>query len=163
MRCLNTIIHLLSIVVLSLFWSCGGNSGSGIDNGFRLSDKVSAVRLKEGRNLAEIRCRSCHAFPDPNQLDKESWERYVLPTMGYRMGLYHQKDSKNASIRNSLIETGLAGELVLQANIFPEKPLISKTEFQKITDYYLTAAPARALPPAAKPTILPDLNIFKRL
>lgn len=151
---------ILAFVVGLSTWACGGHNRPGIDNGFTLSEKVSVQDLKTGRYLAEQRCQSCHAFPEPDLLDKESWERYVLPTMGYRMGLYHRQAGQAKSIRQELIETGLAGELVLQANVFPEQPTISAADFQKITDYYLTTAPVTPLAPAAKPVISPDLKLF---
>lgn len=149
------------LIILTVLWACGDNARPGIDNGFTLSQNVSAAAPKEGRSLAQSRCQTCHAFPEPDLLDKESWERYVLPTMGYRMGLYHRDFSKANSIRSELIETGLAGELVLKANIFPETPTLTAAEFQKITDYYLTAAPATALPTTNKPTIKVDLPLFR--
>ncbi|GEO05059.1 hypothetical protein AAE02nite_27230 [Adhaeribacter aerolatus] len=111
--------------------------------------------------MAEQRCQSCHAFPEPDLLDKESWERYVLPTMGYRLGLYHRDSGKAEGIRSEFIESGRAGELVLQANVFPAAPTISATDFQKITDYYLSTAPASPLAPATKPLISPVLPLFQ--
>lgn len=159
MRFLLTRAFFLILILIGA-GSCGNNKGSGIDNGFSLSGKISPAAVAAGRSLAQSRCQSCHAFPEPELLDKESWEHYVLPTMGYRMGLYHRNPVQGIGIRNRLIETGLAGELVQQANIFPESPTISVTDFQKITDYYLTVAPAKASSPAAKLNIAPNISLF---
>ncbi|MGV3589810.1 MAG: FG-GAP repeat domain-containing protein [Adhaeribacter sp.] len=155
--CKKVIILFIGVLLVA----CGGPGQNGINNGFTLSENISAKNLQIGRQLAKQRCQSCHAFPEPDLLDKESWERYVLPTMGYRMGLYHRNALKAIGLRREIMETGLAGELVLQANIFPEEPTISNDDFQKITDYYLTAAPAKPLPPAHKPAILPTLTLFQ--
>jgi len=144
-----------------LLWSCDIDSQKGIDNGFSRSKKVTATMLQEGRRLAQNRCGTCHVFPEPDLLDKNSWEHYVLPTMGYRLGLYHRDPSLANGIRRDFIEKGLAGELVEQANIFPKTTTISPADFGKIIDYYLTLAPAKPLRETEKRIILPELPQFK--
>ena len=91
---------------------------------------------QEYRKLAMQQCSSCHRFPEPELLDKETWRTYVLPRMGYFYGIYHDE-----SERASLIEEGSGGEAVLEANIFPEKVQIDSITWQKIVQYYLHNAP----------------------
>lgn len=159
---LKQIIYFTLVFTLLLSLpGCSGNNQSGIDNGFTLSENRSEVAINKGRSLAWQRCGSCHAFPEPDLLDKNSWEHFVLPTMGYRMGIYHRYHWQALGIRGSLLEPGLAGELVQQARIFPEKATISPADFQLITDYYLASAPANAIAPAAPPAVMPGLNQFR--
>ncbi|MBX2840269.1 MAG: hypothetical protein KTR26_00755, partial [Flammeovirgaceae bacterium] len=90
----------------------------------------------EGEKLAHQYCGSCHAFPQPELLIKSSWENYVLPRMGYMLGIYSILEE-----RNDLIEKGRGGEIVESQNIFPEKPIIDVTDWEKIKKYYLDNAP----------------------
>lgn len=90
----------------------------------------------EGERLARFRCAICHAFPEPGLLPKKIWEESVLPQMGYMMGIY-----PNDSIRRTVIETGLGGERVEAAGIFPEEPTIDLADWEKIRQYYLEKAP----------------------
>ena len=89
-----------------------------------------------GEKLSRIHCGSCHLFPEPELLDKASWENYMLPRMGYMLGIY-----PNDSIRSTLIEKGVGGQIVEAANIFPEKAVLSPVQWQKIQDYYLKNSP----------------------
>lgn len=91
---------------------------------------------KAYRQIAIQNCGSCHRFPEPELLDKETWRTYVLPRMGYFYGIYHGE-----SERNDLFEEGSGGEAVLAANIFPEQQQIDSTTWKKIVQYYLHNAP----------------------
>ena len=78
--------------------------------------------ISETEKSARTYCGSCHAYPEPDLLDKATWDEYVLPRMGYMMGIY-----PNDSVRNSLLEEGPGGALVEGANIFPNEPTIDTT------------------------------------
>lgn len=95
-----------------------------------------------GEVLAQAMCGSCHQFPQPDLLDKNSWEKFVLPRMGYFLGHY---DAENT--REKLIEDGPAEHLVLAQNIFPEGKLIDSASWDKIKSFYLENSPA-SLPKA---------------
>jgi hypothetical protein len=41
----------------------------------------------EGEKLARAHCAACHAFPEPQVLDKETWRSGVLPQMAPRLGV----------------------------------------------------------------------------
>lgn len=104
-------------------------------------DDISAARQRivpsdlSGEALAQIHCAGCHKFPTPSELDKASWENGVLPQMGYRFGIYPKNE------RASLIENGLGGQLVEQANIYPIEQTLALEDFEKIKKYYVENAP----------------------
>lgn len=89
-----------------------------------------------GAELAAVYCASCHALPHPEALPKATWAQYVLPRMGYMMGVYEGPDA-----RASLFEDGPGGQMVRQSNIFPEEPVISNADWQAIEAFYLEQAP----------------------
>ncbi|MBU2945743.1 FG-GAP repeat domain-containing protein [Zobellia uliginosa] len=94
-----------------------------------------------GEILSKSYCASCHSYPDPKVLDKNTWKYGVLPEMGFRMGIYHDTP------RLSLIEGGRAGELIIEKNIFPQKPVLSEKEWKKIVDYYIENSPDSLIMP----------------
>lgn len=100
-------------------------------------------------------CGSCHKYPEPELLDKNSWKEYMLPRMGYLLGIY-----PNDSVRSSLIEEGTGGVKVEQANIFPKQPLIDEGTWKLIQQYYLQSAPEQ-LPPPPEKNIVKGLKHFK--
>lgn len=109
-----------------------------------------------GKELAHIHCASCHVFVKPELLPTASWRNDVLPAMGNRLGIYNgkqQPDSIFGSLRNSLN--------VKMANVFPEKPLLAKADWQKIVDYYLENSPEIVLPPKRNTAIKKTLKYFK--
>src|SRR6476469_3169727 len=58
-----------------------------------------------GEALARRTCSSCHKYPEPGELDKASWMKYVLPQMGgflgfrlFEGGTYFEDDRVQRSI-----------------------------------------------------------------
>ncbi|MBC8769030.1 VCBS repeat-containing protein [Arenibacter sp. BSSL-BM3] len=116
--------------------------------------EIQTTDLK-GSRLAEIHCASCHLFVKPELLPKSSWKNDVLPSMGHRLGIY------KGNVRpDSLFDNGRSGEVVKQANIFPEKPLLAKEDWVKIVDYYLSNSPDTILPPKRANKIKMSLKHF---
>ncbi|MCK5206550.1 MAG: VCBS repeat-containing protein [Cyclobacteriaceae bacterium] len=110
----------------------------------------------KGDMLAVKHCVECHAFPVPELLPKSIWKEEVLPSMGYRMGIYegeHQPDS--------LFEPGIGGQIVRKANVFPENPVLAKDDWRKIMDYYLQNAPDTIPPRIREKDIQIGLKHFK--
>ncbi|PQA59468.1 FG-GAP repeat domain-containing protein [Siphonobacter curvatus] len=110
--------------------------------------------LLTGEQLAHRYCQGCHLFPDPSLLDKQTWEKGVLPYMGRRLG-----------IRSSAIDPyrGLFAEekqKVMAAGLYPRKPLLSKADWQKIVSYYRTQAPEKLAPPRTVTNPYPSLPNF---
>lgn len=85
---------------------------------------------QKGEQLAKTYCSSCHEFTPPELLDKETWEKSVLPEMAFRMGLPSPVISKKSF-----------DELPAALPTIPNPPIISETDFQLITKYFLRLAP----------------------
>lgn len=94
--------------------------------------------------LAKNHCAGCHVFPEPELLDKKTWQLGVMPQMGHRMGIYADVS------RQSLIETNPGGILVEGQNIFPPKPILSPSQWNLIQDYYKNNAPDSLIVPNKK-------------
>ncbi|MGC4037955.1 MAG: VCBS repeat-containing protein [Chitinophagaceae bacterium] len=108
-----------------------------------------------GKELAMTHCSRCHSFVSPDILPKSSWP-YVLKAMGFRFGI-----SPSGIRPDSLFEVGVAGDIVRKANIFPEKPLIAKADWNKIQQYFLDNAPDSIPDPVRKTPIRIGLKHFK--
>ncbi|MCC6287846.1 MAG: VCBS repeat-containing protein [Chitinophagaceae bacterium] len=109
-----------------------------------------------GKELALTYCSSCHAFVSPELLPTSSWKLSVLPAMGYRMGIY------NRGYRpDSLFDPGISGEVVRNANIFPEKPVLAREDWHKIEEYFLKNSPGTILPPVRETPIRVGLKHFR--
>jgi hypothetical protein len=106
----------------------------------------------EGEKLAKTHCASCHMFPDPSLLDKKSWTEGVLPQMAELMNV--------DAYYNPYTTSGPDGDKketrVRPDNLFPND------KFQKIYQYYLATAPAKAVEPKDNlPLIISGLKDFK--
>jgi hypothetical protein len=80
----------------------------------------------EGENLARTYCAACHAFPEPQLLDKATWQSGVLPQMAPRLGV-STKSSFNEALRNPHL-------VVLTQTVSTE-------DWEKIVRYYLERSP----------------------
>ncbi len=80
----------------------------------------------EGEKLARTYCAACHAFPEPQLLDKKSWESGVLPQMGQRLG----------RTSGSLFEETSRSPHMMVLN-----KAVSEEEWEKIVRYYRDLAP----------------------
>lgn len=110
---------------------------------------------KSGLVLAQSYCSTCHIYPEPDLLDRQTWKAYVLPRMGAFMGIYSAGYE-----RESLIEQGVGGEVVQQANVYPKEPLISAKDWEAIQQFYLSEAPIN-LPAPDLPKSIGNTSIFK--
>ena len=82
---------------------------------------------QRGELLARKYCTSCHQFPDPGLLPKNSWRGAVLPAMGMFLG----------------VETPSVSLKAEGGNLIPSSPLLSLKEWQAIKGYYIDSAPER--------------------
>jgi hypothetical protein len=138
----KTIQGIFSFILLAIIFST-----------CRPSVKDDAV--ERGEALAMQWCQSCHAFPEPSLLDKQSWEAYILPRMGYFLGIY-----PDSVPRESLIEPNYGGVLVERAGIYPKERLIDLADWEAIQAFYLESAPdSLILPP--RPDIPRNLDLFE--
>ncbi|WP_020530354.1 FG-GAP repeat domain-containing protein [Flexithrix dorotheae] len=143
--------HFILYWILVFLISGCGEKKDGIENSV---NNLTPTSLS-GSQLAMQYCGKCHVFPGPEQLPKYLWEKEVLPSMGFRMGIFkgkHQPDS--------LFEPGLGGRIVKKANIFPSIPIIAREDWQKIIDYYLTNAPHSLPIPQKEKPIATNLSLF---
>lgn len=96
-----------------------------------------STNVKEGEVLAEQYCQSCHKLPDPSLLPKQIWIEGALPTMGPFFGINSFKGLAYNQVKD------------VDASYFPSKPILDSLQWQKISDYYYSAAPEN-LPAQAK-------------
>ncbi len=101
----------------------------------------SLIPIDSGEFLSRKYCGSCHVFPSPDLLDKETWANHTLPAMGYRFGIYDDRR------RDSLIEKGVGGRIVTQLNVFPAEQVIANHEWERIVEFYTREAPDRLSQP----------------
>jgi len=91
---------------------------------------------EKGERLALAHCGSCHEFTPPELLDKETWEKSVLPEMAFRMGLPSPVIGKKSF-----------EELPAALPTIPNPPIISQSDFELITKYFLSMAPDSLMRP----------------
>lgn len=89
----------------------------------------------DSRQLAKVYCGMCHLFPEPSLLDKKTWLNGVLPNMGLRLGIREPGTDPYAALVPE------EKDIIRQLNIYPEKPLLTKAQWDKIVKYYEDAAP----------------------
>ena len=108
-----------------------------------------------GRTLALKYCRSCHLFPEPELLDKKTWISSTLPNMALRLGIREAgKNPFEALTKEEEV-------LVRSLDVYPEQPLISRNEWDKIVQYYQEEAPQDPLPPKTRIAVTNELPQFK--
>lgn len=80
----------------------------------------------DGEQLARTYCAACHAFPEPQLLDKKTWASGVLPQMALRLG----------------ITTGsLYDEISRDPNMVVLPTRVPEPDWEKIVAYYRQTAP----------------------
>ena len=121
----------------------------------QLRELPSGLSALPDRELAVAVCGSCHLFPEPALLPKGVWQRGVLPRMAIRRGSDQTGLEPYQELRYEEINT------IMQAGIFPDKPIIDSLAWAKITTYYLREAPDIALPSVRKPAVPLDLPGFR--
>ncbi|MGD1890582.1 MAG: FG-GAP repeat domain-containing protein [Cyclobacteriaceae bacterium] len=140
--------HYALVSIVFYCWLVGCQSVSET-----VSEATPADTLSVGYTLSQQYCAGCHLYPEPDLLPRDTWQTYVLPRMGYRLGIF-----PNDSIRSSLFESGIGGERVEQAGIYPEQPVIEPEKWEAIQSYYLTHAPESLS--VEVPEIRPELPQF---
>lgn len=103
-----------------------------------------------GEQLAKGYCASCHVMPEPEVLDKATWEK-VLPDMRKRMGLYLEED----------FGTPLPEDDGVPEGIYSKIPFITREKWDKLQSYYLENAPDAPLPQESKVAPMVGIPGFK--
>ena len=113
-----------------------------------------------GEELAKTYCIACHQYPTPDLLDKKTWSEFVLIRMGAFMGIYQEGEKYVSKLPQNSIEPGIGGQRIKAANVYPDKPLLTTEEWEKIIEFYITNAPAK-LPAAPKRRIRLGIPLFE--
>ncbi|HEY9178139.1 MAG TPA: VCBS repeat-containing protein [Flavipsychrobacter sp.] len=100
---------------------------------------------EEGQKLAKTYCVSCHSFPEPDLLDKNSWEKYMLPRMGVFLGV-----TEHDSLRNVMVSNEAERQIADASGVFPKQQVVTDEEWQKIKAFYLENAPDKLPAPEKK-------------
>ena len=115
---------LLTIMVIALvvgFVSCNNDNRPE-----PLEDQIA-----DGKILAAKYCQSCHQLPDPALINRENWEKKVLPAMGKNLGVH----------------------MYMGQYFCDEKSAIITPYWQKIVIYYVNSSPVSLKIP--KPSVTP--------
>jgi|GEM_PF-1847164 len=102
--------------------------------GLRGADFTAAP--SKGEKLAKQYCSGCHLYTPPTLFERAHWEKNILPRMALFMGLYPNDSTK-------AIYYG-------KAVVFPDKPMLTQSDFEAIRDFYLTKAPEKTMPSVAQ-------------
>jgi hypothetical protein len=102
-----------------------------------------------GRLAAQSYCQTCHAFPDPETLDRKTWRDELLPKMRYFTGL----TPPNTNFSQDL-------DVLLAGNVLPKTPMMPERTWDAIVDYYVSAAPERLESPQNQDKIEVGLKQF---
>ena len=106
---------------------------------------------EEDRKLAEMYCGSCHLFPEPKLLSKDSWVNGVFPEMAIRMGY------KNA---DPTLFDPEEYQRILQNGALPVRSMISEKHWNRILRYYQDNAPIESLPQQAPIQLQTNAEMF---
>jgi hypothetical protein len=102
--------------------------------------------------LARAACSACHLFPDPALLDRTIWPEHIFPKMRLYMGL-EKVDTEASDDAKRLAAAGF----------FPAAPMIPEASWQRITNWYLSKAPAPTNTPSRNDSIPVAMTNFKVL
>src|SRR5436309_14317448 len=106
----------------------------------RTSAIARSIELEQAATMARSVSQSCHLFPEPGLLDKETWEREALPFMSKWLGI----SKMNLDLR--------PGRKYVEASgVFPTLPIVSAQDWEAIGRYYIESAPAKPPPQAPHP------------
>jgi hypothetical protein len=94
--------------------------------------KLSPEELVQAEARSKVLCVSCHAWPDAALLDKQTWQRHVLPTMTLLCGHTNLLGEASRAYYRDLRDKGAA----------LAQPLVTDAEFMSIGRYYIQTAPA---------------------
>lgn len=133
------IIALLLVALFSTNLKGGENAGNSAESPAR-----------RGEALAHVYCQTCHLFPEPALLDKQTWVngalRRMAPLLGAaRVNIEHRPDAK----------------ILKDAHIYPDAPLISEQDWRAVMQFYYENSPAAPLAQKPQPKIAPDLKWFR--
>jgi hypothetical protein len=134
----------LTAIVLLLAFGRGASPAQSV--------RLGATELRRGEANSKILCGSCHLWPSPDLLGRETWAKHVLPVMSVLSG--HTN-------RARLAEFDYA-ELKAKGVALPA-PLVSDDDFLEIARYYLQTAPTSTVARLPAKTAALPLEYFEVL
>ncbi len=106
-----------------------------------------------GEELAKVHCASCHLFPEPELLDKSTWQNMVLPEMALQLGF---------QINGGEIYPDIQQEKKGDSTYWVSKSVMSIDDWNKIVGYYAEKAPEKMAlqnrPPVTEISSLFDIS-----
>ncbi len=108
------------------------------------------LEIREGQRLSVQYCSTCHLYPEPDILPKDTWISSVLPAMGPKMGIFRHEVRPYPTERDPYLPDGY----------YPAEPQLSRSEWQKIIDFYHEAAPEKLSEADRSPAIRIDSLFF---
>ncbi|MEM6630247.1 MAG: VCBS repeat-containing protein [Bacteroidota bacterium] len=108
------------------------------------SQNTSSTGSESARSL----CVSCHQYPEPGLLDKNTWQQFILPRMGYMYGIY-----PHDSTREDLFEKNPGRTHVERIGIFPSQPTVDQATWEEIYAFYIENAPQTLLLPSIQDSL----------
>ncbi|QEM11815.1 FG-GAP repeat domain-containing protein [Mucilaginibacter rubeus] len=118
------LITMMFAAVIAALNSCGDH------------EKTDEELLADARKTAVKYCGSCHEAPDASLLDSATWDKYILPAMGTKLGM------------RPFMDQYIAGP----------NAVLSLADWTKIAVYYRYASPKKLKIP--KPDAVIDSAIF---
>lgn len=144
---MKVLISIPYFLIVFLFFQNCNNPGN---------SSAPAPSELAGDQLAKNHCGSCHQYVDPGELPKSIWKEDVLPAMGQRLGFYEGGERPD-----SLFGKGSDREIIQNANVFPEQPLLASADWEKIIDFYVHHAPDTLKNEKPTINIKNELKLFK--
>lgn len=87
------------------------------------------LSAQDGEALAKTWCSSCHTYPDPQLLDRDTWVDFVLPQMGARLGF------------ESFRGQPYGHDLSTPDGVYATEPLMEHADWDRIISFYEVTAP----------------------
>lgn len=107
--------------------------------------------IRTGKALSKTYCATCHLYPAPDLLDKQTWKTGVLPVMANFVKLQYLHDSLVPK-PPEFVER--------DSSVLPPAVHIPINDFRKIQKFYLTMAPDSLTSPERKLPIRRSLHLF---
>ncbi|CAH0996121.1 hypothetical protein EMA8858_02251 [Emticicia aquatica] len=101
----------------------------------------------EGEKLAQTYCSSCHIFPEPSLLDKNTWKNNIMPVMAKQLGLQIVNGEVYPDIQKGV------------DNQYQSISAISPEDWEKIVAFYQKNAPEK-LPNQGREPISAITDLF---
>jgi hypothetical protein len=124
-------LQIFTLFCFVIFLACKPDSKEDL-SGLAYLESLDSESLElDGKQLADLYCSACHLKPDPNLLDKTTWQSAVLPDMRRRLGLINADDFGLAVGEDNSAPDG----------VYSKKSLINQANWDKLQEYYLSFAP----------------------